>query len=93
MVPEDGDLHLPHTGKRKVTLLPYDPTGLRTTKTTTWEATDKELLKIVATHAPRPEWSDKLEAINAERVAKNKPPVIGRPVQFEHSGNYNHVRW
>ena len=89
-----ADPHLPSHGKRKITLLPYDPSGLRTTKTTTWEATDKVLLaKAMPNHLPFPEWIAEVDDINAKREAKGLPPALGRRMKYNYSKNYNEVRW
>jgi hypothetical protein len=66
-------------GKRKISLLPYDPSGLRTTKTTTWEAVDKVLAKNAApNHLPEPAWwADRFEMARIAE-AKGLPPPIGR---------------
>lgn len=85
--------HLPSHGKRKITLLPYDPTGLRSTKTTTWEATDKALQSIVPDHLPVPEWINEVESLNAAREAKGLPLPFGRRMPYQTPANYNEVRW
>ena len=41
------ELRVPSHGKRVIANLPYDPSGLRTTKTATWEALDKVTLMHV----------------------------------------------
>ena len=40
------ELRVPSHGKRVIANLPYDPSGLRTTKTATWEALDKVCICI-----------------------------------------------
>lgn len=85
--------HLPSHGKRKITLLPYDPTGLRTTKTTTWEALDKALQKAVPTHLPAPEWLNEFDQMCDEREAKGLPAPIGRRMKLKASVGFNDVRW
>ena len=75
-------------------MLPYDSTGLRTTKTVTWEALDKVLIANAAPdHLPRPDWADKLEEINADRERKGLPPAIGRRNAITGTDNYTEVRW
>jgi hypothetical protein len=89
-----GDPHLPSHGKRKITLLPYDPSGLRTTKTTTWEAADKELaLRATPNHLPQPEWMNDVDAMNKAREEKGLPSPIGRRMKYTYTKNYNEVRW
>eukprot|EP01039_Chlorochromonas_danica_P009368 gene9368-10343_t len=85
--------HLPSHGKRKITLLPYDPTGLRTTKTTTWEALDKALEKVVPNHLPAPEWLNEFDKICEEREAKGLPAPLGRRMKLTTSADFNEVRW
>jgi hypothetical protein len=60
-----GDAHLPSHGKRKITLLPYDPTGLRTTKTATWQAGKCLLFQCIRyLHAYQPVCSDCNESLS-----------------------------
>jgi hypothetical protein len=66
-------------GKRKITLLPYDPSGLRTTKTITWESLDKVLAKNAAPdHLPKPAWwADRFEMVRIAE-AKGLPTPMGK---------------
>ena len=80
-------------GKRKITLLPYDATGLRTTKTTTWAAVAPILEASAPTHLPQPEWWNEIDEINKERERKGLPPAVGRRYQAKMSANYTEVRW
>lgn len=85
---------LPSNGKRKVSLLPYDSTGLRTTKTATWEALDKALNERAAPdHLPRPSWEDNYEQLAEEREKKGLPLPMGTRYKHKFSTNYNEVRW
>ena len=93
LLPSDTPRLASH-GKRKIGLLAYDPTGLRTTKTTTWEAVDKVLIaRAKPNHLPQPEWLDELESIEAECERKGIPYAVGRRQKFSYSANYNQVRW
>lgn len=87
--------NLPTAYKRKINLLPYDPSGLRTTKTTTWDAVNQVLEKrVVVDHLPDPIWAKETETIDAEREKKGLPPAVGKPYKYAHaSKNYNQVRW
>lgn len=80
-------------GKRKITLLPYDETGLRTTKTATWGAVEPILAAHAPTHLPMPEWWNEMDEINKERERKGLPPAVGRRYQAKMSANYTEVRW
>lgn len=87
--------NLPTAYKRKINLLPYDPSGLRTTKTTTWDAVNQVLEKrVVVNHLPNPIWAKEADAIDAAREKKGLPPAVGKPYKFAYaSKNYNQVRW
>lgn len=87
------DPHAPTHGKRKITLLPYDPTGTRTTKTVTYEAVAPILERHMPDHLPAPEWWPEREAIQAERERKGLPPAMGKRYNAQMSQNYNQVRW
>jgi hypothetical protein len=81
-------------GKRNIGLLAYDPSGLRTTKTATWQSVDKVLIaKAQPNHLPQPEWLDDIDSIAEERERKGLPDAIGRTQKFSYSANYNQVRW
>ena len=83
-------------GKRKITLLPYDPTGLRTTKTATWEALDKVLAANCApNHLPVYWWKAELEATNKDRAAKGLPPALGKykKIRGHVTANYTEAKW
>lgn len=85
---------LPSHGKRKISLLDYDPTGLRTTKTTTWETTGKELEKWKPNHLPEATWMKDIDNILQECERKGIPVAVGkryRPAVTPK--NYNTVRW
>jgi hypothetical protein len=84
---------LPSHGKRQITLLPYDPSGLRTTKTTTWAAVDKVLDTHKPDHLPVPFWWKNLDEIIAERERKGLPPPLGKRYSAKMSANYNQVKW
>jgi hypothetical protein len=92
---ESDKPYLPTAYKRKINLLPYDPSGLRTTKTTTWAAIQPILEKrAVAKHLPAPAWSNETESIDNERQRKGLPPAVGKPYKFKRvSDNYTVVRW
>jgi hypothetical protein len=80
--------------KRKVTLLAYDPSGLRTGKTTTWAAVDKVLEdNALPNHLPRPAWYKEKETIIEEFAKKGLPAPVGKKFQFVIPENYNRVRW
>eukprot|EP01031_Cornospumella_fuschlensis_P027031 gene27031-32664_t len=93
----DVDLTEPHPvthGKRKISLLDYDARGLRTTKTTTWEAAEAALAqRAKPSHLPLPEWLAEIQAVDAEREQRGLPPAVGRRQRMAGSGNFNHVRW
>lgn len=80
-------------GKRKISLLPYDPTGLRTTKTTSWAAVAPVLAAHVPTHLPLPDWWNEREEIASDREKKGLPPAVGRRYRAQMSPNYTEVRW
>jgi hypothetical protein len=80
-------------GKRKIALLPYDPSGVRTTKTVTWDFVAPILDKHTPTHLPQPVWFGEEEAIQADREKKGLPPAVGKRYNAVMSGNYNQVRW
>lgn len=83
-------------GKRKITLLPYDPSGLRTTKTATWEALDKVLAaNAKPNHLPGPFWWNEREAINRDRAAKGLPPAVGKfqDLRGKVTASYSEAKW
>jgi hypothetical protein len=81
-------------GKRQINLLPYDPTGLRTTKTATWEALDAVLAaRAKPNHLVVEEWAKDYDAMCADREAKGLPAPVGRRQKFTVSSNYNRVSW
>eukprot|EP01033_Poteriospumella_lacustris_P002770 gene2770-2013_t len=92
---ESDKPQLPAAYKRKINLLPFDPSGLRTTKTTTWAAVQPILEKrAVATHFPEPVWMKEAETMQSERSSKGLPPAVGKPYKFKQvSENYTTVRW
>ena len=90
---EMGKPHLPSHGKRPIVNLPYDPTGLRTTKTATWAAVEKELEKVKPDHLVVPAWINEVEEMQAEREIKGLPEAIGRPQKLIFSQNYHQVKW
>eukprot|EP00349_Pseudokeronopsis_sp_Brazil_P010520 CAMPEP_0202978718 /NCGR_PEP_ID=MMETSP1396-20130829/85060_1 /ASSEMBLY_ACC=CAM_ASM_000872 /TAXON_ID= /ORGANISM="Pseudokeronopsis sp., Strain Brazil" /LENGTH=190 /DNA_ID=CAMNT_0049717805 /DNA_START=117 /DNA_END=689 /DNA_ORIENTATION=+ len=82
--------NLPTAYKRKITPLPYDPTGLRTTKTTNWAAVEAELVKIVPDHLPEPVWMKE----SSDEMNEGLPGAAGKRYKYkEVSSNYNVVRW
>jgi hypothetical protein len=87
------DPRTPTHGKRKISLLPFDPTGLRTTKTVTWEAVNTALASHEPDHLPHYEWESRIEQIQAERERKGLPPAMGKRYNAVMSANYNRVRW
>lgn len=80
-------------GKRKIALLPYDETGLRTTKTTSWAAVTKAVEDRIPDHLPAPEWANDVDSINKECERKGIPYLLGRRLPMNVSSNYNEVRW
>lgn len=80
-------------GKRKITLLPYDASGLRTTKTTTWGAVAPVLDATAPNHLPMPDWWSERDEIDKVRESKGLPPAVGRRYQDQTTANYNEVRW
>lgn len=44
-------------------------------------------------HLVRPEWADRIDAIQAERARKGLPPAIGERCKFDLPTEYNQVRW
>eukprot|EP01036_Dinobryon_divergens_P026847 gene26847-35539_t len=88
------ELRVPSHGKRVIANLPYDPSGLRTTKTTTWEALDKVLIAAAEPdHLVRPEWASRIDAIQAERARKGLPAAVGERYKIDLPAEYNQVRW
>jgi len=92
---DTGRPHLPSHGKRKISLLPYDPSGLRSTKTTTWEAVDKSLEKnrIRPDHLPTCDWEEHIEYFRHDFESKGLPPPIGAHVSPNTPKNYYQVGW
>jgi hypothetical protein len=85
---------MPSHGKRKIMPLAYDNTGLRTTKTATWEALDKSLaVRAVPNHLPNPAWMNEYSALEEDRLKKGLPLPMGRRYKFQFTSNYNEVRW
>jgi hypothetical protein len=62
---------------RKVGKLDYDSSQLRTTKTTSWEAVDRELAKHTPDHLPTPWWKKEEPALKQKWAAKN--PIYRAP--------------
>eukprot|EP01032_Pedospumella_encystans_P010138 gene10138-11876_t len=89
MEPPRSDTH----GKRKITLLPFDPTGNRTTKTVTWAGVEPILNARIPDHLPHPEWEKDEEEIQADREKRGLPPAVGRRYRAQFTANYNQVRW
>ena len=82
------------SAKRKFNLLPYDPSGLRTTKTTNWASLTPVLERRARpNHLPGPEWLNDWDAMQKAREDKGLPPAIGRPVPGKMSANYTEVQW
>ena len=91
---EDNDPRLSSHGKRAIANLDFDPSGLRTTKTVTWDALNKVLEKGTRPdHLPFPSCGNEWETIVANRVAKGLPEPIGTRLKFNTTQNYNSVRW
>eukprot|EP00600_Ochromonadales_sp_CCMP1393_P002065 CAMPEP_0174979056 /NCGR_PEP_ID=MMETSP0004_2-20121128/14560_1 /TAXON_ID=420556 /ORGANISM="Ochromonas sp., Strain CCMP1393" /LENGTH=182 /DNA_ID=CAMNT_0016230523 /DNA_START=90 /DNA_END=638 /DNA_ORIENTATION=+ len=80
-------------GKRAIADLKYDPSGLRTTKTATWEALAPVLDAHAPDHLPGPEWLGELDSLQAEREAKGLPRAEGRRYKMKMDDNYTEVRW
>lgn len=81
-------------GKRQIAQLPYDNSGLRTTKTTTWKALDKALAEnTLPNHLPVSEWEKEETIIAADRDKKGLPGAVGRRYKMKMSANYTEVRW
>lgn len=80
-------------GKRKISLLPYDPSGLRTTKTVTWDSVTPVLNSHLPTHLPQPIWLAEEDEIQAERERKGLPASCGKRYNAQMSANYNQVKW
>ena len=84
----------PSHGKRKLVPLAYDETGLRTTKTATWEAVEKSLAaRALPDHLPAPEWTHHYSLMVDDRLAKGLPLPIGQRQKLMATANYNQVRW
>ena len=81
--------------ENKAAPLVYDATGLRTTKTATWAALEKELAvnKVDADHLVRPEWADDIDKIQEDRERKGLPFAIGRRQKLRMTSNYNQTKW
>ena len=79
--------------KRKINLLVYDETGMRTTKTANWGGMEVALAKIQPNHLPLPNWYKDMDALNAECERKGIPYVPGRKFNARLSENFNKVRW
>lgn len=90
-----ANVRLPSHGKRQIASLNYDPTGLRTTKTITWDKVDAVLeANAKPDHLPGPEWANDIDAIYAEAEKKGLPPPMGKRLHLNCSSkNYNTVRW
>jgi hypothetical protein len=80
-------------GKRAIADLVYDPSGLRTTKTATWEKALPVLMTHAPTHLPGAEWLGVIDELHALREAKGLPPPVGRRYKMRMDKNYNEVRW
>jgi hypothetical protein len=90
----DDKMKLASHGKRKIMPLAFDQTGLRTTKTATWEALDKVLaVRAVPDHLPDPAWMKNYDALVEERLQKNLPLPVGKRFKQSYTANYNEVRW
>lgn len=82
----------PNPGKRKPALLPYDSTGLRTTKTTSWEAVDKSLVahEVAPDHLPKPSWWNDYDKIYQDRMDKGLPAPMGATYKYKSvTASYN----
>lgn len=72
----------------------YDPTGLRSAKSTTLEAVEKALESVHVDHLVRYEWEKDLEAIEADCRRKGIPLVPGRHNSFkEIDPTVNQISW
>jgi hypothetical protein len=81
-------------GKRKISQLPYDPSGLRTTKTATWEALDTVLAdRAKPNHLVAEEWRKDYAQMCIDAEAKGLPMPLGRRHKWQTSANINTVRW
>ena len=77
-------------------VLAYDPTGLRSARSASWESYNKVQDRLQSDHVPKPVWSrsdSSLDTINKEQEAKGLPPVFGKRFKGQMSDNYNSVKW
>ena len=73
----------------------YDPSGLRSTMSATWEALDLAVLKNAdPNHLPAPAWYTNQESVDEFCEKKGIPYTLGRRFKpAQQSDNYNEVRW
>ena len=92
------DTPMPKDSKnRKITPLDYDPSGLRTPKTATWENVKKSLEQHARPdHLPRPAHTKTYEQLCEERKKKGLPPPLfmGQVFKWKKvSDNRNQLKW
>jgi len=72
----------------------YDPTGLRSARSASWESFDKVIAEAASkTHVPTPVYETELDKFNAEKEEMGVPPTFGRRYKAKFTKNYNEVRW
>lgn len=81
-------------GKRSITLLDYDKSGLRTTKTATWDNLTPVLeKKATPDHLPTPAWYYDEESLQSVADRKGVPVSPGKRYNMKMSSNYTQIRW
>mmetsp|Transcript_21133 Transcript_21133/g.84242 ORF Transcript_21133/g.84242 Transcript_21133/m.84242 type:complete len:207 (-) Transcript_21133:448-1068(-) len=71
----------------------YDPTGLRSSMTATYEALEASLEKHQPDHLPTPVWWDEYDEICAKHEAQGRPIPLGRPTQWIKPAGLKKASW
>jgi len=90
-ISKHGGSHAPNVAVQR-----YDPTGLRSARSASWENFDKVIATKSPNHLPTAAWAtmESLETMNAAMEAKGLPHALGKRYKVkEMTDNYNTVRW
>mmetsp|Transcript_16230 Transcript_16230/g.14668 ORF Transcript_16230/g.14668 Transcript_16230/m.14668 type:complete len:195 (+) Transcript_16230:31-615(+) len=83
----------PNAGNKKRTY-DYDPTGLRTQKSVTYDAYRKAVEKYAPNHLPLPAWANQEKEIIAECERKGLPIALGKRFKYDYvPPSYNTLGW
>mmetsp|Transcript_5614 Transcript_5614/g.7920 ORF Transcript_5614/g.7920 Transcript_5614/m.7920 type:complete len:208 (+) Transcript_5614:42-665(+) len=80
-------------GNKNPAVLKYDPTGLRSAMSASWEAMDKSLESYRPLHLPAAEWIEDYPQMLEHARKHNLPEPVGRKIRFKYQRILRTAHW